>query len=156
MPVVPIRWVLIRDPKEQFAVQALVCTDLGADPLQIVSWFVLRWQLETTFQAVRTHLGVETQRQWNMLAIARTTLALLGLFSLVTLLAHQQAVIGPLPIRQAAWYTKTMPTFADALATVRQQLWMTMHSCTVASERDIQKLQQRVLEQVTEIVCYTA
>jgi len=63
MPVVPLRWVLIRDPHGKFAPQALLCTDLAADPVQIVSWFVLRWQLETTFQAVRTHLGVETQRQ---------------------------------------------------------------------------------------------
>jgi hypothetical protein len=59
--------------------------------VQIVSWFVLRWQLESTFQEVRTHLGVETQRQWSEWAILRTTPALLGLFSLVTLLAHQQA-----------------------------------------------------------------
>ena len=36
---------------------------------------------------VRTHLGVETQRQWSDLAIARTTPALLGLFSWTTLAA---------------------------------------------------------------------
>ena len=47
-----------------------------------------RWQVESTFQEVRAHLGVETQRQWTDLAIPRTTPALLGLFSLVTLLAH--------------------------------------------------------------------
>jgi hypothetical protein len=156
MPVVPIRWVVIRDPKERFAAQALVCTDVHADPLQIVSWFVLRWQLETTFQAVRTHLGVETQRQWNALAIARTTPVLLGLFSLVTLLAHQQAAVGLLSMRQAAWYTKAQPTFADALAAVRRQLWMAVHSCMLDTEGDIEKLQQLVLEQVTETLCYAA
>jgi hypothetical protein len=73
MPAVPIRWVLVRDPQAKFVPQALLCTKLDATPLQVVSWFVLRWQLETTFQAVRTHLGVETQRQWNDLAILRTT-----------------------------------------------------------------------------------
>ena len=60
LPVVPIRWVLVRDPEAKFALQALLCTNVDALPEQIVSWFVLRWQLETTFQAVRTHLGVET------------------------------------------------------------------------------------------------
>src|SRR5438105_3426094 len=70
-PVVPIRWVLIRDPQGHFAPQALLCTDLSAAAQRIVSWFVLRWQLETTFQQVRTHLGVETQRQWNEQAIER-------------------------------------------------------------------------------------
>jgi hypothetical protein len=60
-PPVPIRWVLIRDPWGKFATQALLCTDLAADPLPIVSWFILRWQLEVTFREVRAHLGVETR-----------------------------------------------------------------------------------------------
>jgi hypothetical protein len=47
-----------------------------------------RWRIETTFQEVREHLGVETQRQWSDLAILRTTPALLGLYSLVTVWAH--------------------------------------------------------------------
>src|SRR5207247_3016723 len=123
LPVGPIRWVLIRDPQGKFAPQALLCTDPSVAPVQILSWFVQRWQLETTFQEVRRHLGVETQRQWNDLAIQRTTPVLLGLFSLVTLLAHQQAAAGSLAVRQAAWYRKATPTFADALAAVRRQLW---------------------------------
>ena len=60
LPAVPIRWVLVRDPQGAFATQALLCTDLGADPEQILRWFVI----ETTFQEARRHLGVETQRQW--------------------------------------------------------------------------------------------
>ena len=80
-PPVPIRWVLIRDPRGAFAPRALLCTDPAQDPTRILQWFVLRWQLEVTFREVRTHLGVETQRQWSDLAIARTTPVLLGLFS---------------------------------------------------------------------------
>ena len=87
-PPVLIRWVLIRDPQGAFATQALLCTNPSAEPTQILEWFVLRWQLEVTFQEVRTHLGVETQRQWSDLAIARTTPVLLGLFSWTTLAAH--------------------------------------------------------------------
>jgi hypothetical protein len=88
LPSVSIRWVLIRDPHERFATQALLCTDPRVTPEQSIAWFVRRWQMETTFAEVRRHLGVETQRQWPPLAIARTTPVLLGLFSLVTLLAH--------------------------------------------------------------------
>jgi hypothetical protein len=84
LPAVPIRWVPIRDPLGQFEAQALLCTDLAVTPEQIVAWFVLRWQVEVTFEESRRHLGVETQRQWSDLAILRTTPALLGLFSLVT------------------------------------------------------------------------
>ena len=123
LPVVPLRWVLIRDPLGKFAPQALLCTYLTAPPAHIVEWFVLRWQLEVTFQEARAHLGIETQRQWSDLAILRTTPALLALFSLVTLFAHQLLHAHALPVRQAAWYHKAQPTFSDTLALVRQQLW---------------------------------
>ncbi|WP_217362795.1 transposase [Roseicella sp. DB1501] len=89
MPVVPIRWVLLRDPCRRFDPQALLCTNPAQEPLQIIRWFIQRWQLEVTFREVRDHLGVETQRQWSDKAIARTTPCLLGLFSIVTLLASR-------------------------------------------------------------------
>lgn len=117
---VPIRWALVRDSQGEFATQALLCTELGAKPEQLLRWFALRWQMETTFQETRRHLGVETQRQWSDLAIRRTTPVLLGLFSLVTLFAHQRTAQGTEPVRRAAWYRKPHPTFSDALALVRK------------------------------------
>src|SRR5215217_7989175 len=98
-----LRWVLIRDPREEFETQALLCTDLDADPERIICWFVRRWQMETTFQEVRQRLGFETHRQCSELAIRRTAPALLGLFSLVTLFAHQQMAKGADSARQTAW-----------------------------------------------------
>lgn len=153
MPPVPLRWVLIRDPQNKFEPQALLCTDLEADPLQIVSWFVSRWQVESTFQQVRTHLGVETQRQWNDQAIARTTPALLGLFSLVALLAHPH--MDTQPTRQAAWYVKEQPTFVDALALVRRRLWRARF-CMSLNKQDMQKPLRAWLEPLTEALCYAA
>ncbi len=124
VPAVPLRWVLVRDPRAGFATQALLCTDLSAEPKQILSWFVMRWQLEATFQEARRHLGVETQRQWSEPAIRRTTPALLGLFSLVTLFAHRRMAQSADAVRQMAWYRKKIrPTFSDALALVRRELW---------------------------------
>jgi hypothetical protein len=120
---VPIRWVLIRDPAQRFDPQALLCTDLNQSPFTIVSWFVRRWPVEVTFQEVRRTLGVETQRQWADQSIARTTPCLLALFSLVTLLADRLVRQGSLPLPRDAWYRKARPTFADALAAVRQQYW---------------------------------
>ena len=113
-PPVSIRYVLVRDPDGDFDPQALLATDLEADPRQIIEWFVLRWRLEVTFQEVRLHLGVETQRQWSDLAIARITPILFGLFSIVTLATHnlyQDEAFSP---RSAAWYCKPLPTFSDA------------------------------------------
>jgi hypothetical protein len=67
-------------------------------------------------------LGVETQRQWADLSILRITPALLGLFSIVTLLANSHARKEKLPVQQTAWYPKKLPTFSDALALVKDIL----------------------------------
>jgi hypothetical protein len=154
-PPLPIRWVLIRDPKGKFKTQALLCTDLKVAPVQIIKWFVLRWQLEVTLHEVREHLGVETQRQWSDLAILRTTPALLALFSLVTLLAHPHAKRRKLPIRQAAWYHKPKPTFSDALAVVRWQIWQ--HECfqSVGSPLDNSKFAAAIQNRLLSALCYS-
>jgi hypothetical protein len=121
---VPIRWVLVRDPLGEYETICLLCTNPTDVPAQIVVWFVMRWQVEVTFEEARRHLGVETQRQWSDKAIARTTPLLFGLFSWVTLVAHALYASQPVPSpRQAAWYAKPLPTFSDALAAVRQLLW---------------------------------
>ena len=123
LPVVPIRWVLIRDPKARFTPQALLCTDLARDPAQIVAWFVRRWCVEVTYQEARAHLGLETQRQWSDKAVARATPCLLALFSIVTLLATRLPARERQRIATAAWYPKPVPTFSDAVATVRWAIW---------------------------------
>jgi hypothetical protein len=153
-PVVPIRWVIVRDPLGKFKTQALLCTDQQATPSQIVDWFVQRWQLEVTLREVREHLGVETQRQWSVLAIARTTPALFGLFSLVTVLAHRLAQHGKVLARQTAWYAKPRPTFSDALAAVRYELWRCPTFHTSQANRNIAKLPVTVLNRFAFALCY--
>lgn len=154
-PVVPIRWVLIRDPKGKFKTQALLSTDLNVKPVQIVKWFVLRWQLEVTFHEVRQHLGVETQRQWSDKAILRTTPALLALFAIITLLAHRHVRRGRLPIRQAAWYVKPRPTFSDALAVVRQHVWLQMCFAPSGGNMDSAKLAHVLRNRLIPALSYT-
>jgi hypothetical protein len=155
---VPVRWVLIRDPQKEFKTQALLCTDLNADPQKILCWFVMRWQLEVTYQEMRRHLGFETQRQWSELAIRRTTSALLGLFSLVTLFAHQQMrqAVGALR-RQAARYHKAHPTFADALGLVRKELWAQEQTFYGSpADTETAKVPRAYVERLTDAVCYAA
>ncbi len=152
----PIRWVLIRDPLGPFAPQALFATDLTATVVQIVEWFVLRWSEEVTFEEARAHLGVETQRQWSELAIARTTPVLLGLFSLVTLLAHHLTAGTTLPVRTAAWYTKSEATFADALAVVRQHLWSTLKFTNSPAQSRVIPIPSELLHGLVDTLCYAA
>jgi hypothetical protein len=155
MPPLPIRWVLIRDPLGKFKSQALLCTNLNEEPEQILKWFVMRWQLEVTFHEVRDHLGVETQRQWSDWAILRTTPALLGLFSLVTLLANTHAQNGNIPVRQAAWYCKPLPTFSDALALVRQEVWQHRYFQLSYKQNDVRKIRPEVLNYLCNTAFYT-
>jgi hypothetical protein len=156
LPPVPIRWVLIRDPAQRFAPQALLCTDLTQNPLTIVSWFVRRWQVEVTFQEVRKNLGVETQRQWSDRAIARTTPCLLALFSLVTLLADRLVHQGTWPLPQQAWYRKKHPTFADALAAVRQHYWR-QRGFPISGRKDhLGKLPPALRESLIYALCHAA
>jgi hypothetical protein len=156
LPPVPLRWVLIRDPEGRFATQALLCTDMAADPAQVLAWFVLRWQLEVTFAEVRRHLGVATQRQWSDLAILRTTPALFGLFSLVTLWAHPRLGAAGDLVRQAAWSPKALPTFSDALALARRELWAQAAFCLSASDPDMQEIPRAFLDRLTDALCYAA
>jgi hypothetical protein len=153
---VPIRWVLVRDSEGEFEPQGFLCTDLKANPLDIIRWFVRRWSIEVTFAEVRRHLGVETQRQWSDRAISRTTPALLGLFSLVTLWASEALAQDGVTPRQAAWYRKPQLTFSDALAAVRQRLWALATFSTSPDAGDVAKIPRALLDRLTEAACFPA
>ena len=150
----PLRWVLVRSPLDEFKPCALFCTDPTATGWEILRWFILRWNVEVTFEEVRAHLGFETQRQWSDLAIARTTPVLLGLFSLVTLLAHRLTDQQPFPVRQAAWYHKAEPTYADAIALVRHHLWTSMKFTNSATPQAVHLIPSALFEGLLDAVCY--
>jgi hypothetical protein len=118
-----IRWVLVVDPTGHVPPGAFLRTDLTLAPAQIIAWFVLRWNVEVTFEEGRRHLGVETQRQWSEPAITRTTPVLFGLFSLVCVMAYRLTAGAAFGARSTAWYTKEEVTFSDVLAFVRRALW---------------------------------
>ena len=124
-PAVAVRVVLTIDPKPGRGAarqECLLCTDVEAKAEQVVEWFVLRWNEEVTFEEARRHLGIETQRQWSPKAIARATPALLGLYSVVTLMTQALRPDGQVPIGSAAWYEKPEATFSDCLALIRREL----------------------------------
>ena len=87
LPPVPIRWLLVKEPNGLFPPQALLSTDETITPQQMRTYFIQRWTVETTFEQARAHLGMETQRQWNDQAMARSTPLVLALFAMVALLA---------------------------------------------------------------------
>jgi hypothetical protein len=153
-PVVPLRWVLVRDPAGQFTPQAFLCTDQGIAPQQIVAWFIQRWQVEVTFEEAHAHLGLETQRQWSDRAIARTTPAILALYSLVALLAKHLLQQETMAIRTAAWYEKDCATFSDTLAMVRRWLWHAQNLSMSENTPDTVKIPRALFQRLTETVSY--
>lgn len=149
----PIRWLLVRDPLDEFRPTAFFATNQNAKPLQILDWYIMRWGVEVTFEEARAHLGLETQRQWSDLAIQRSTPALLGLFSLITLLAHQLSDGKP-PVQKAAWYVKPNPTFSDAIALVRFHLWTSIEFVNSPAESRFRLISDSILPGLVESICY--
>jgi hypothetical protein len=154
LPTVPLRWVLVRDPQHKLEPQAFLCTDETVEPEQILAWFIRRWQIEVTFEEARAHLGMETQRQWSGRAVARTTPAILALYSIVTLTAKQLVPQDDLMIRHAAWYAKDSPTFSDTIALVRRSLWSEGIYSGSCDQRDTVKIPRALFDRLTETVCY--
>jgi len=155
-PPVAIRWVLIRDPHERCTPQALLSTTLEHTPAQMLPWCVRRWTMEVTCEEARAHLGMATQRQWNDRAMARTTPALLRLYSIITLTTQLLIEQGATCVRSTAWYRKTRPTFSDAMAWVRRQLWDHLHFSMSHQETDMIQIPRELFERFIDAVCYAA
>lgn len=120
---VPIKWVLVTDPSGELDPLPLMSIDVSLSAEGIIALYIDRWSIEVTFEEVREHLGVETQRQWSEKAIERTTPILMGLYSLICLMAKKLNEIKKIDIENTAWYQKKVATFADLLKAVRKQFW---------------------------------
>ena len=155
-PLVPLRWVLIKDPGARIAPVALLCTERQLDAQSIINHFIRRWTVKVTFEEVRRHLGVESQRQWSDLAIARTTPVLMGLFSLVTLWSNQLQNQQYIEAQRSAWYQKVNPTFSDAIALVREQLWGKQQFLTSPSEAEVKYLNQPLIQHLCAMMARAA
>jgi len=128
---------------------------MQSSPEQILQWFILRWNVEVTFEELRAHLGVETQRQWSDLAIERTTPALFGLFSLVVLMALEIIKTVPVPIRSRAWYQKKEATFSDILAMVRKNLWISRLFTSSGENTTLSPFLPKLINSLLDQLCAT-
>ena len=151
----PLRWVLVRNVPGRRPPLALFCTDPTTAAEQMVAWYVDRWHIETTFEEVRAHLGLETQREWSTRAVGRAVPCVLGLFSVVVLVAQ---VLHPkdLPTRRAAWYAKNEATFIDALASVRRHLWTSQNQPPLGRGTGPANSAPHPVDLLVEATCYAA
>ena len=96
---------------------------------------------------------METQRQWADKAVFRTAPLLFGLYWLVTLYVHQNAERLALSPRRALWYPKPAPTFADALARLRQHLWLDQVVTSLEND-DMTGTLPPLLRRLVDLACY--
>ena len=154
MEPLPIRWVLTRDPAGQLEPRAYFSTRPEDEAAEVAGEVVKRWPIEVTFEEVRAHLGVETQRQWSDLAIERETPCLLGLYSVVTLIGDTLHRSSPIAIRAASWYPKASATFSDVLAAVRRECWGFLDIRTSGRDASCAEIPRSQLDRLLNAVCY--
>jgi hypothetical protein len=87
--------------------------------------------------------------------IARTTPALLGLYSLVSLWAGDLLSSDSIPYA-AAWYRKTSLTFSDAIAAVRLQLWIGDINQRSPPNREPQYIPAHRLTRMAQALCFAS
>jgi hypothetical protein len=154
LPVLPVRWLLTRDPEGKLGPNTYFCTDLSQSPVEVVSSLIKRWTIEVTFEESRAHLGVQTQRQWSDLPIERTTPCQLGMFSMVELFGKDLHPDGQVPVQRTAWYHKEEATFSVVLAQVRRQLWGNFSCHTSPVDPDVCLVLRSHIDRLAHAVCY--
>jgi hypothetical protein len=147
IPPIALRIVLVKTPNGKSEAETFFSTDTNLDPVKIIKYFVLRWNIEVTFEETRAHLGVETQRQWSDKSIARTTPLLMGLYSFITLVAFKMNQIKTLTSMEAAsWYDKKGElTFSDILAIVRRDIWFKNTFSKSENKPDLRKCADKAI-----------
>jgi hypothetical protein len=142
--LVPLRWVFVRDLTGTHREEYFFTTDPALGPAQIIAHYASRWNIETTFQEVRAHLGLETTRGWRERTVLRAAPCLFGLYAVVA------ALFALLPPEKRAggvsWRGKADVSFSDALCAVRRWLWAESILPQAGARREFQKLPEHLRE----------
>jgi hypothetical protein len=142
--LVPLRWVFVRDVSGTHRDEYFFTTDPSLSVEQIIGYYCGRWNIETTFQEARAHLGLESTCGWCRETVLRAGPCLLGLYSVVAILFHAL----PAAKRQGAivWPGKSTTTFSDALCAIRRWLWAETLLPQAHDDMDVDKIPPPIRE----------
>jgi len=114
---VPIRWIITKDPKGENKPIAILVTDFRICAEQAIAFFVGRWYIETTFQEINQHLGLETIHTWSDTSINRTAPTIIASYSLACLIVNESVKETGIEVtpQTASWYEKNTVTFSDVM-----------------------------------------
>lgn len=121
--LVQIRWVFVHDLTGTHRDEYFFTTDVNLTPARVIEEFTGRWSIETTFQEMRAHLGLETTCGWCEKTILRAAPSLFGLYSVVVLL-YAMVPCSIAARSRVRWVNKDTITFSDAIAAVRRWIWV--------------------------------
>jgi DDE superfamily endonuclease len=122
-PLVPVRWVFVRDRTGTHRDEYFFTTDVTMSPQAVIETYTGRWNIETTFQEARSYLGLETTRGRSRNTVLRAEPSLLALYTLVVWL-YAELPVRYRRVRVVDWLGKSDVTFSDAITAVRRYLWV--------------------------------
>ena len=119
----PLLLVIVRDPKGHEEDDFFLTTEVASPAQTVVNAYGDRWSIEVTIRDSKQVLGLEEPQCWREEGPARAAGLGLWLLSLVWIVYLTSAP--ETPVATTPWYPqKRVPSFADALATVRTELWL--------------------------------
>lgn len=121
-PLVEVRWVFVRDCTGTHRQEYFFSSDVGMNAAEIIDIYTGRWNLETTFQEMRRHLGLESSCGRKQETVLRVEPCQFGLYTVVALL-YQGLPKKYAKVQGLSWPGKGHVTFSDSLCAVRRWLW---------------------------------
>lgn len=137
--LVPVLWVFVRDLDGTHRDEYFFTTDTTLSAKAVIEMYGGRWNIETTFQEMRSHLGLETTRGWSRQTVLRMAPCLFLLYTLVVLFYDTLPWSNP-HVRQTRWVGKEAVTFSDMVVSIRHYLWTAWIFAHVPGGKAVQKL----------------
>ena len=152
---IPLKWVYVRDLTGTHRDEYFYTTDVALVPQEIIEIYTGRWSIETTFQEMRSYLGLESTRGRKKETILRTAPSLFGLYSLVVLVYQQLPAIWK---NQTGiqWVGKSDRTFSDLLTAVRRWLWFDWVFESLDKRGELQQLRGKLRQTLMYCVAQAA
>lgn len=146
--LVAVRWVFVRDRSGSRRDEYYFTTDPTLEMRKLIEWYTWRWSIETTFQELRAHLGLESARGWCRNTVLRWSPCQFGLFTIVSLIYHGHQQRHGLAPKVRKGYVKTQPTFSDAMSTVRRLFWRETIFAHPRFAKTVEKIPRRFRERL--------
>lgn len=141
--LVPVLWVFVRDLSGTHRDEYFFTTDTSMSAKAVIEMYGGRWNIETTFQEMRSHLGLETTRGWSEQTVLRMAPCLFCLYTLVVVFYDTMPWSNP-HVRVRHWLGKEATTFSDMIGSVRGYLWMEWVFAQVPGGSAVQKLSKPI------------